>query len=129
VKPLSILRQVTASQLLGHPNFLPIEWRNFSRRAYVEPLLVEDGYHRWVLMSADDYVELQAVGDLMEGFSESDQMTIARFLMAMRDRAAREEAGENVTGQITAGAQPLGSPDIRIVAAGLAEMAKVGRPE
>lgn len=103
MKPIAALASVTAAQLLGHPLFTPATWQNFSRKAYVEPLLVEDGFHRWVLMSADDYGEVQAVGDLMEGFSDADQMTIARFLMALRDRAAREQAGENTAGQIIAG--------------------------
>jgi PHD/YefM family antitoxin component YafN of YafNO toxin-antitoxin module len=76
-----------------------------SQRAYFEPILVEDGYHRWVLMSADDYDEFQPTAELMEGFSESDQLTIARFLLALRDRAAREKAGEDTTGQITSGGE------------------------
>lgn len=130
MKPLAILRQFTARHLLGYPGFMPPEWLRLSQRAYFEPILIEDGYHRWVLMSADDYDEFQPTAELMEGFSESDQLTIARFLLALRDRAAREKAGEDTTGQITSGVKPaFGSPDIAIVAAGLAEMAKVGRPE
>lgn len=103
MKPLSLLHGVTAAQLLGHPNFMPGEWKRFSQRAYVEPIRVEDGYHRWVLMGADDFAELQAVADLMEGFSASDQQTIARFLLALKVRAERTSAGEQVP-EITSGA-------------------------
>lgn len=47
------LLRIAASQIVGH-------WENFSRKAYVEPLVIQDGYHRYVLMSEDDYKALLA---------------------------------------------------------------------
>lgn len=105
MSPFSVLYRVTANQLLGYPKFIPTEWRNLAKRAFFAPIAVEDGYHRYVLMSEPDYEEFQASAELLEGFSESDQRTIAQFLMAMRLRAQRAAAGEEIAvGTITSGA-------------------------
>ncbi|UTC29584.1 hypothetical protein BAMBUS_05260 [Brevundimonas phage vB_BpoS-Bambus] len=45
------LLRISASQIRDH-------WSNFSRKAYVEPLVIVDGYHRYVLMSEEDYKAL-----------------------------------------------------------------------
>lgn len=50
---------ISARQLLGHPSFMPVEWSHFSKRAYVEPIVVRDGFHDYVLMSAADYDQMQ----------------------------------------------------------------------
>lgn len=42
------LLRLSAAQLRDH-------WRNFAPKAYVEPVVVVDGFHSYVLMSADDY--------------------------------------------------------------------------
>lgn len=33
-------------------------WRNFARKAYVEPIVIQDGFHSYVLLSAEDYKAL-----------------------------------------------------------------------
>lgn len=33
-------------------------WSTFSRKSYVEPIFIRDGFHDFVLMSADDYANL-----------------------------------------------------------------------
>lgn len=105
MKPFSILYRVTARRLLGFPNFIPTEWKDIAQRAFFEPVAVEDGFHRYVLMSEPDYEEFQASAELLEGFSEVDQQTIARFLLAMRVRAERAAAGEEIAvGTVTSGA-------------------------
>lgn len=40
------------------PHQLQRDWRNFSRQAYVEPVVIVDGFHSYVLMSVDDYKAL-----------------------------------------------------------------------
>ncbi|USN15004.1 hypothetical protein PAPPERLAPAPP_00760 [Brevundimonas phage vB_BpoS-Papperlapapp] len=45
------LLRISAGQIRDH-------WSNFSRKAYVEPLVIVDGYHRYVLMSEEDYKAL-----------------------------------------------------------------------
>lgn len=49
---------ISARQLLGHPMFPIREWENFSRKAYVEPIVIRDGHHDFVLMAADEYRRL-----------------------------------------------------------------------
>ena len=43
--------RISAEQVTGF-------WRNFAPKAYVEPVVIVDGYHRYVLMSEDDYKTL-----------------------------------------------------------------------
>lgn len=33
-------------------------WKNFARKAYVEPVVIEDGFHTYVLLSADEFKAL-----------------------------------------------------------------------
>jgi hypothetical protein len=115
MQPFSVLHRVTARQLLGHPNFLPPEWSHLAKRAYCAPIAIEDGFHRYVLMSEPDYEEFQASAELLDGFSEADQQTIARFLLAMKVRAERAAAGEEIAeGAVTSGAAIL-HPDETVI--------------
>jgi hypothetical protein len=98
MKPLNILLKVSAGALLSHPTFPASAWNNFSRKAYVEPIVVRDGFHDFVLMGAPDYAEMQKLA-----------------AWATAEQAKREEP-------------PIGSPDIGIVAAALGQMAKIGVP-
>lgn len=34
------------------------DWRIFARKAYIEPIVIEDGFQRYVLMSVEDYKAL-----------------------------------------------------------------------
>ena len=47
------LLRISASQLRQN-------WHNFARKAYVEPVVIQDGYHRYVLLSEEDYKALVA---------------------------------------------------------------------
>lgn len=33
-------------------------WKEFARKSYVEPICIRDGFHDYVLMSADEYANL-----------------------------------------------------------------------
>lgn len=100
MKKLNILLKVSASALLSHPTFPASAWNNFTRKAYVEPIVVRDGFHDFVLMGAPDYAEMQALAT-----------------WAVEEQAKRKPE------------PPIGSPDIGIVAAALGQMAKIGAPK
>lgn len=101
---------VSSTQLLGHPTFPVHEWGNFSRRAYVEPIVIRDGFHDFVLMGAPDYDEMQS---LVDGLNPTS-------LQALKAHAAKLKSKQDEP--------PIGSPDIKVVADALAQMAKTNVP-
>jgi hypothetical protein len=99
MKTLAALTTVSAGALLSNPTFPASAWNNWTRKAYIEPILVRDGFHDFVLMGAPDYAEMQKLA-----------------AWAVAEQAKRK-------------VEPIGSPDIGIVATALAQMAKVGVPK
>jgi len=49
---------ISARQLMGYPTYECHAWNNFSRMAYVEPIIIRDDYHEYILMSRQEYDEL-----------------------------------------------------------------------
>lgn len=49
---------ISVAQLLGYPTYRPKEWDNHARMAWMEPIVIRDGYHDYVLMSAEEYKRL-----------------------------------------------------------------------
>lgn len=62
---------ITADQLLNYPRFPPESWANFSRKAYLEPIVVRDGFHDFVLVGRDVF---SAVLDELTQAREALQM-------------------------------------------------------
>lgn len=146
---VSSLQVVTARQLLGSPTFSIMEWENFSRRAYVNPLLVRDGYHDYVLMGAPDYVEMQVAHALLDGLSKESRAEMIRLAEFLRNRDGQQQQidAPEGTADIALLAHALhdrgtdapfespavpdekfGSPDLDILVPALAEMAKIAAP-
>lgn len=82
----SRLLRITAAQLFGHPLFLPTAWESFSRRAYVEPIVVRDGHHDYVLMAAPDYAALAEVAGFFDGLTDSERAELHTLRARMSAR-------------------------------------------
>lgn len=53
-----LLSRLTARRFLGNPEKLPETWTNFSRMAWLEPIVISDGPHEYVLMSRVEFERL-----------------------------------------------------------------------
>lgn len=79
------LLRITAIRFFGYPPKLPISWGYWSRRAWMEPIVVQDQTdpHEYVLMSRTEYEALT---------STSDKLATARTaLLLARDWFANYE--------------------------------------
>lgn len=73
---------VSAADLLGNPNFPIHAWENHSRRAYLSPLIVRDGFHDYVLLGRPEFEHLISV----EGLSEDERAEVARTINEIKAR-------------------------------------------
>ncbi len=72
---------ISSQQLLGYPTYRPREWENYSRKAYVEPIIIRDGLHDYVLMSVDDYRRL----DILAGLDDDARAQVEALIRVLKE--------------------------------------------
>lgn len=98
---------ISLNMLLDYPTFAIQGWANYARKAWMEPIVIRDGFHDYVLMSSDEYRRLT---DETVLWRDGDFGT--EFITKAEEERRR--------------GRTFGSPDLEEIAPVLAEMAKIG---
>jgi hypothetical protein len=120
---LPALLVISAGQLLT-ATFGSLGWKHFSRKAYVEPIVIRDGYHDFVLMGAPDYAEMQAAHEVLKDLSSEDRAEVLKYAQVLREHPERYDP---IRYDIPTNRKYGSASDIHLILPALAEMAKVGR--